>query len=531
MTIQAATAHLRSPQADQIGRHSIPVETIRMKPVPIFLLTLLRLCAIALSVQQTVGAADLTSIPAGYEPRVFAASASDRLDYYLLAPPQIEVGKKYPLVVVLHGNDANEQALHGVATSRFTEAAVRQKFPCYVFAPHCPQGQTWSAMPNGPKGPNVYQEEPAGTAKLLLAALGNLVKEQPVDVERVYLTGFAMGGSGVWDLLARRPDLWAAAVPVDGGGDPARIAKTKDVAVWAKNSRAGAGVPIAHAREMIAALNAAGGKPLLSEYGHSGPVDEFFTEPELLRWMFSQKRGGPVVSFQDAAGPFAKPPASLCAGIGYMQSMVWFANNWKNARQSWAKPTADEKGRVVFLGDSITDVWSKPFGKWTSLEDTFAPMKVKNLGLAGDLSRGVLERVQDVIDLEPKTVCLLVGINDFSFGDEFQSQGNNYTVCDNIVSNIAAIVDRLHAAKPNLPIIINTVMPNGVSKIPHVNALIKERFKGDAKVSICDAYAVFVNGDTNLPKPGYTSDNIHPVEAGYQAWTAALKPIFQQLNL
>jgi lysophospholipase L1-like esterase len=42
---------------------------------------------------------------------------------------------------------------------------------------------------------------------------------------------------------------------------------------------------------------------------------------------------------------------------------------------------------------------------------------------------------------------------------------------------------------------------------------------------------VFVNGDTNLPKPGYTSDNIHPVEAGYQAWTAALKPIFQQLNL
>jgi lysophospholipase L1-like esterase/dienelactone hydrolase len=492
---------------------------------------ILCLCVIVVPVQQKVDAADMTSIPAGYEPRVLDASTSDRLDYYLLAPPRVEPGKKYPLVVILHGNDASRQPLHGVATPRFTEASVRREYPCYVFAPRCPQGQGWSAMPNGLKGPNVYQEMPAEPGKRVLQALENLIKEQPVDTDRVYLTGFSEGGTGVWDLLARRPDLWAAAIPVEGGGDPARIGKAKGVAVWAKNSRAGGGVPIAHAREMIAALNAAGGKPLLSEYGHSGPAAEFYSEPELLRWMFRQKRGSPVVSFKDVAGPCAKPPASLCAGNGYMQSMVWFANNWKNARQSWAKPVADDKGRVVFVGDSITDVWSKPFGKWTSLEDTFAPMKVKNLGLAGDLSRGVLERVQDVIDLEPKAVCLLVGINDFSFGDEFQSRGNDYTVCDHIVSNIAEIVDRLHAANPKLPIIINTVMPNGVSKIPHVNALIKERFKDKESIVICDTYAVFVNGDTNLPKTGYTSDNIHPVEAGYQAWAAALKPIFQQLKL
>jgi predicted peptidase len=42
----------------------------------------------------------------------------------------------------------------------------------------------------------------------------------------------SMGGYGTWEALMRQPQRWAAAVPICGGGDPARVEAYKDIPIW-----------------------------------------------------------------------------------------------------------------------------------------------------------------------------------------------------------------------------------------------------------------------------------------------------------
>ncbi|MEI9896051.1 MAG: prolyl oligopeptidase family serine peptidase [Chthoniobacter sp.] len=170
---------------------------------------------------------------------------------------------------------------------------MRDQYPCFVVAPQCPPEQTWSAV-KGWTGPNAFEEEPTAPMKLLLGALDGLLKEFSVDQDRLYVTGLSMGGYGTWDLLTRQPQRWAAAAPICGGGDASRIAPAKGVALWAFHGVLDPTVPVVRTQEMIAALEAAGGKPLYSEYPYvkHDSWNIAYGEPELLPWMFAQKRGG-----------------------------------------------------------------------------------------------------------------------------------------------------------------------------------------------------------------------------------------------
>ena len=57
---------------------------------------------------------------------------------------------------------------------------------------------------------------PLGTALDLLIMIQN---EFPVDRDRIYITGLSMGGFATWESLMRHPQMFAAAIPVCGGGD------------------------------------------------------------------------------------------------------------------------------------------------------------------------------------------------------------------------------------------------------------------------------------------------------------------------
>src|SRR5207249_4271134 len=146
-----------------------------------------------------------------------------------------DAAKKYPLVLLLHGagergTDNQAQLKHGAPL--FTKPEVRAKFPSFVLVPQCPKDQTWSAV-KGWTGPVSYSEEPTDPMTLALGALDAVLKEFSIDPDRLYVTGLSMGGYGTWDLLTRAHGRWAAAAPVCGGGDPARIAAAKNVPVWA----------------------------------------------------------------------------------------------------------------------------------------------------------------------------------------------------------------------------------------------------------------------------------------------------------
>jgi predicted peptidase len=101
-----------------------------------------------------------------------------------------------------------------------------------------------------------------------------------------------MGGFGTWDVLARHPDLVAAAVPICGGGNPAKAGKMTGVPIWVFHGDKDEAVKVEQSRTMVEAVKKAGGDVKYTEYpgvGHNS-WEKAYAEPELLKWMMSQKR-------------------------------------------------------------------------------------------------------------------------------------------------------------------------------------------------------------------------------------------------
>lgn len=459
-----------------------------------------------------------------YEARTFNGPDGATLPYRLLLPKNYDQTKKYPLVLFLHGagergTDNAVQLKHGAPL--FLKPEVRDKFPCIVIAPQCPLEQTWIAIPNGFAGPNPFSEEPTAPMKLVIGLLDEVTKNFPIDQDREYVTGLSMGGYGTWDLLTRFPQRWAAAAPVCGGGDVQRIAPAKDVAIWAFHGTRDTTVPFVRTQEMVAALQAAGGKPQFSEYPYLGHDSwtTAYAEPELLPWMFAQKRGS-VVAWDQVASRFSQPPSNLCSGAGPMQSGIWFRALWSGRREQWSKSVNNDQGSLVFFGDSITQGWK-------TLATDFPAIKVANRGISGDTTRGLRTRLQgDVLDLHPKAVSMLIGTNDLD-------QGGTPEV---VLENVKAIIAAFHQANPEMPIILNKVMPRGPKaglfpeKIRELNGLYEEAFKNDPKVVFCDTWTLFDDGQGSCKKEEFP-DMLHPNAIGYAKWTEALQPIFVKLGL
>lgn len=212
------------------------------------------------------------------------------LPYRLLPNPTDE---PQPLVLFLHGAgergaDNEAQLTHVVGI--FAEPRVRNQFPGHVIAPQCPPGGRWvdcdwSAPTHG------LPDAPSGPQGLVLGLLEQCIADPMVDARRIYMIGLSMGGYGTWDLVARRPELFAAAVPICGGGDENVAARLAGVPIWAFHGTDDSVVPVARSRNMVDALRAIDGDIRYTEYagtGHNswGPASR---EPELLPWLFAQR--------------------------------------------------------------------------------------------------------------------------------------------------------------------------------------------------------------------------------------------------
>jgi predicted peptidase len=120
----------------------------------------------------------------------------------------------------------------------------------------------------------------------------SMLKDLSIDPKRIYITGLSMGGYGTWDLIGRRPDLFAAAVPVCGGGDEGIAHTIKDIPVWAFHGAKDTAVKVSRTRNMIAALEKVGAKPRYTEYpdvAHDS-WSLAYEDPELFRWLFAQAK-------------------------------------------------------------------------------------------------------------------------------------------------------------------------------------------------------------------------------------------------
>jgi predicted esterase len=208
-------------------------------------------------------------------------------------PKGKKIELQLPLVVFLHGSgergaDNEAQLRNGVLA--FCEPAQWKKNPCFVLAPQCPAEQRWAG---GSKAGSVFTPTPQPAMDLLIELIEKTIRENPaIDPDRVYLSGLSMGGFGTFDLLARRPDLFAAAMPLCGGGDPEKVASFKQVPLWIFHGARDEVVIPKFSRDMVAALKKAGAPPRYTEYstlGH-GIWQETFYNPAVMEWLFSQKR-------------------------------------------------------------------------------------------------------------------------------------------------------------------------------------------------------------------------------------------------
>ena len=190
----------------------------------------------------------------------FTARDGTTLPYRLLAPAPIEPGRRYPLVVQFHGSgaigsDNRAQIERDFAARAWAIPAVRARHPAFVLVPQFP---VRSADYDDPATPRIAVATPALSAALeLVDAIAAL---QHVDRDRIYASGFSMGGSATWLSLLARPDLFAAAMPISGiAPDRARAAELKHVPLLVLHGDADTENPVDADRAMVAAIRAAGG--------------------------------------------------------------------------------------------------------------------------------------------------------------------------------------------------------------------------------------------------------------------------------
>lgn len=102
----------------------------------------------------------------------------------------------------------------------------------------------------------------------------------------------SMGGYGTWDIIIRKPDLFAAAIPICGGGDETKVAAIAKLPIWAFHGDLDPAVKVIRSRHMIEAIKKLGGTPKYTEYpgqGHFVWIPAH-SDPQTWDWLFSQHR-------------------------------------------------------------------------------------------------------------------------------------------------------------------------------------------------------------------------------------------------
>ncbi|MBS0264324.1 MAG: prolyl oligopeptidase family serine peptidase [Planctomycetes bacterium] len=229
-----------------------------------------------------------------FEPRVFKNAGGETLPYRLLKPRAYDEKQRYPLVLFFHGagergTDNTRQLVHGM--NDFARDENREKYPCFVVAPQCPEGKRWVEV-DWAADKHEFQPTPSVTLKLVEELLAALEQEFRIDPARLYVTGLSMGGYATWDVVTRHPKKFAAAAPICGGGDEQQAAKLVDTPIWAFHGSQDTVVKPARSRNMIEAIKQAQGKPVYTEYAGVGHDSwgRAYQDPQLLAWMFAQQR-------------------------------------------------------------------------------------------------------------------------------------------------------------------------------------------------------------------------------------------------
>lgn len=192
-------------------------------------------------------------------------------------------------------------------------------------------------------------------------------------------------------------------------------------------------------------------------------------------------------------------------------------NNYVQRVENFRSYPNSEKD-IIFLGNSITD-----YADWNELLQL---PEARNRGISGDITFGVLERLDEVTEGKPAKIFILIGINDIA-----------RNIPDSvIIGNYRKMISRIKKESPKTKIYFQTLLPVNNTfpaktqfgkdeHIAFVNAAIMN-LADEEKIAVYNIHILFLDADNRLDKK-YTYDGLHLNAEGYKLWGNFLKPLLK----
>ena len=199
------------------------------------------------------------------------------IDYVMCFPDDYSPDKKYPLLIYLHGagsRGGDISIVSDAVTGPIGEINRGHKLPFIIAAPQC-NVKMWFEI-----------------SETVLGFIDMVAARQDVDRTRIYLSGTSMGGYACWYFAMFRADLFAAILPVCGGGLPAFASYLKGLPVWAHHGALDNVVDVNESLAMVRQLRRLGSEVRLTIYPdreHDSWVPAF-ADPEVYTWLLTHRR-------------------------------------------------------------------------------------------------------------------------------------------------------------------------------------------------------------------------------------------------
>lgn len=211
-------------------------------------------------------------------------SSATGLQYWAYKPsPALPVPQSgLPLLIYLHGFSQSASNLDLLLYGGIpAEIEKGRTLPLMTISPQCPAGENWQS-------PQMVEK--------ISQFVAEMVEVYQLDHGRVYLTGFSMGGDGVWAVGSAHPKQFAALVPVASdwfARDPSELCGLINTPIWVFQSEEDEFVSPQYARDNAAAIQQCGGTnirlTLFSNGGHENTSREVYAMDEMYQWLLEQK--------------------------------------------------------------------------------------------------------------------------------------------------------------------------------------------------------------------------------------------------
>ena len=236
---------------------------------------------------------------------------NETVKFRLLSPDKIVPGRKYPLVVWLHGAgesdyDNQRQLAHMHSSIEFLRGS--NKLDIYILATQCPgDNKAWGhSVSSAGKGD--------APLTILQEILDQVLDNFPVDQNRISIAGLCSGGSGAWSLLKAKPNFFSA-VTVFATSPPNNLnwhEHCNGTVLWAFNNNQDESVPVEPMRRFVNQINQTSNLAYLTvrDGGHD-PHILAMRQDKIVAWLVEQDRtkttpppGLPIYAYNNPWKPF-----------------------------------------------------------------------------------------------------------------------------------------------------------------------------------------------------------------------------------